>query len=374
MHTKNLMLLVSETLSIKSPEQVGANSFTPDVLPSGYSLEDFVKQTRGLTISQVVSVIPKSCFKRDITRAWLGVATSVGATSFAYYLIAINPYPWLLPFLWFFAGTAAWGLFTLGHECGHHSFSHNRTLNNILGHLMLTPLLYPFHSWQHLHNFHHTHTNSLEEDVDWLPMGMPMYAKTTWTARLIHLWLHSWGWWSGSLLHWMVHPFNKDSFPKPREWAEVRFSILWVVLFASVVFPTLYYYTGFWGIIKYYVMPWLVYFACFSTFTLLHHTDPEIPILDRYHWSPVASNLTTTIHCNFPGWIELLSHDINVHIPHHLAPGIPFYHLRTAHAALKAHYPALVHETTFSWSLLHRVLVTCHLFHRPSGLYISLFK
>ena len=36
-----------------------------------------------------------------------------------------------------------------------------------------------------------------------------------------------------------------------------------------------------------------------------------------------------------PRWIEVLCHDINVHVPHHVSVGVPSYNLRQAHAALK---------------------------------------
>ncbi|KAF3775110.1 fatty acid desaturase, partial [Nymphaea thermarum] len=37
----------------------------------------------------------------------------------------------------------------------------------------------------------------------------------------------------------------------------------------------------------------------------------------------------------YPLGIEILCHDINVHIPHHISPRIPNYNLRAAHQSLK---------------------------------------
>ena len=43
-------------------------------------------------------------------------------------------------------------------------------------------------------------------------------------------------------------------------------------------------------------------------------------------------------------WIEWLWCDINIHIPHHVSPRIPWYNLRGAAKALKAAYPGYYQE------------------------------
>ena len=75
------------------------------------------------------------------------------------------------------AGLGGWGLHCIGHDCGHGSFSRNRRLNFVIGHLSLLPLLYPFHAWRHVHNLHHAHTNSLELDTDWAPIPEAVYRR-----------------------------------------------------------------------------------------------------------------------------------------------------------------------------------------------------
>ena len=150
----------------------------------------------------------------------------------------------------------------------------------------------------------------------------------------------------------------------------MRFSILMVVLFASLFFPALIYTTGPWGLVKYWLVPWLVAHGWFSLITLTHHTHPEIPYLDKRQWSPVTANLTATLYCRYPRWMEFLGHDINVHIPHHIAPGIPFYSLRRAHAALRESWPGLVREIPFSWRHLFVLLTTCQLYDDKTGFYL----
>lgn len=50
--------------------------------------------------------------------------------------------------------------------------------------------------------------------------------------------------------------------------------------------------------------------------------------------------------------IEALWFDINIHLPHHLAPKIPWYHLREAAEAIKAQNPDWYQERRFSFAYL----------------------
>ncbi|WP_218081746.1 fatty acid desaturase [Anthocerotibacter panamensis] len=325
----------------------------------------------GLKRSEIIAVIPKACFECRVGRQLWAIATSLMALTGAELALWINPFPWLLPVLWFLAGTAAWGLFVIGHECGHGSFSTSRPLNYFFGHLLLTPLVYPFHSWRLLHDHHHAHTNSLEQDIDWRPVTPAVYRHLPPRPRAIYRLIRTSCWWAGTLHQWATMAFDLKNFPQEHQKEQVRFSIGWVVIFTLVFFPVLTLHLGVWGVVKYWLIPWLLGHAWFSTITLMHHTHPQVPFWVRQQWSPVMSNLASTIYCRYPRWLEFLVHDINVHIPHHMAPTIPFYHLRRAHCALRDHYPTLVREERFSGSLLWKVLSTCHLYDRRSGAYLA---
>ena len=332
--------------------------------------EAFAARTRGISAADLMRAIPRACFERHAGRALLGIASSATVAILVYVCLVLNPFWWLLPPLWFVAGTTAWGLFVIGHDCGHGSFSHSRRLNYFVGHLMLTPLLYPFHSWRLLHNRHHANTNSLENDIDWRPLPKGVYRKLPWYRRVEYRLIRVFFWWAGTLHQWGTRAFDLNQFATDRDRSQVRFSILMVVLFASLFFPVLVYTTGMWGFTKYWLVPWLVAHGWFALITLTHHTHPEIPYLDKRHWSSVTANLTATIYCRYPRWIEFLFHDINVHIPHHVAPAIPFYNLRRAHNSLRESWPSLVREIPFSWRHLFVLLSTCHLHDDKTGFYL----
>jgi omega-6 fatty acid desaturase (delta-12 desaturase) len=331
----------------------------------------FVARSRGISTADLIRAIPSACFERRLGRALLGVVSSIAAAVLVFGALILNPYWWLLPALWFVAGTVAWGFYVLGHDCGHGSFSRSRRLNYFVGHLMLTPFLYPFHSWRLLHNRHHANTNSLENDIDWRPLPKGVYRKLPRKQRAVYRLIRTVFWWAGTLHQWGTRAFDLRQYTTDQDRRQVRFSIMMVIVFSGLFFPLLLHTAGVWGLVKYWLAPWLVAHGWFALTTLMHHTHPEVPYLSKPEWSPVPANLTATIYCRYPRWMEFLAHDINVHIPHHVAPGIPYYNLRRAHSALRETWPDLVREVPFSWRHLYRLLSTCHLYDDRTGFYIS---
>ncbi|MCS6959013.1 MAG: fatty acid desaturase [Pseudanabaenaceae cyanobacterium SKYGB_i_bin29] len=312
-----------------------------------------------LNLRSVLQTLPPQCFQRSPLRAWLGVLVSVIAVAIGYGGLSIAPW-FLLPPLWVFTGTALTGFFVLGHECGHRSFSAQRWVNDWLGHLLFLPLLYPFYPWRFQHDHHHQYTNLLEEDNAWAPFTTEIYKSHNLVMQFFYRLLRGRFWWLGSIAHWAAVHFDAVKFP-PRQRQQVRFSTHLVFLYALIFFPALLVSTGVWGVVKFFLAPWLVYHFWMSTFTLVHHTMPDIPFKTRSEWSAVEAQLMGSVHCDYPWWVEFLCHDINWHIPHHLAPSIPFYRLRLAQAALEEHWGEYLYKTRFSWALLKTIGDRCHL-------------
>ena len=323
------------------------------------------RSLQDLSLKQVIQTIPKVYFQKDPLKAWRSVAITIAAVALGYAAIALSPW-FLLPLAWFFTGTALTGLFVIGHDCGHRSFANRRWLNNWLGHLMFLPLIYPFHSWRLLHDVHHRHTNDLDQDNAWTPWTVAEYNAASGLMQRVYRGMRRGFWWLASVAHWAVLHFNLQNF-EPRDRARVARSIALVVVFALIFFPSLWLLAGPWGIVKYWLMPWLGYHFWMSTFTLVHHTVPEIPFRPQADWHEVESQLAGTLHCDYPRWVEVLCHDINVHVPHHISVGIPSYNLRPAFAALQQEWGPVIKQSRFSWGLMKRILGDCHLYHPDQG-------
>jgi omega-3 fatty acid desaturase (delta-15 desaturase) len=96
---------------------------------------------------------------------------------------------WLLwPAYWFAQGTMLWALFVIGHDCGHQSFSSSRTVNNLVGHLVHSFILVPYHGWRISHRTHHANHGHVERDESWYPMTESMYKAAPESIFNLNFW------------------------------------------------------------------------------------------------------------------------------------------------------------------------------------------
>lgn len=321
-----------------------------------------------IQLKDIIKTLPRECFQKNRRKAWLSVLLTVLAVGLGYIGIAIAPW-FLLPLAWIFTGTALTGLFVIAHDCGHRSFAKRRWVNDWVGQILMLPLIYPFHSWRLLHDHHHIHTNKLQVDNAWHPWEVETYTASHPLMQGFYRIFRGPLWWMASIIHWAGLHFDLNQF-SPRDRKKVKVSIAAVVIFAAIFFPTLIATTGIWGFVKFWLMPWLGYHFWMSTFTLVHHTAPDIQFRPVETWNAAEAQLSGTVHCTYPRWIEILCHDINVHVPHHISVAIPSYNLRMAHASLKQNWGNYIQETQFSWALMKEIVEKCHLYH-PEKAYIS---
>lgn len=320
-----------------------------------------------VTLSQIIQSIPKEAFEKDTSKAIRAIIITLISTALGLYLIHISPL-WLLPVTWFFTGTAATGLFVIGHDCGHRSLVKSIKWNDIIGTISFLPLLYPFHSWRIQHNVHHQNTNKLDVDTAWQPVTKKDYLECTPTFRLLHRLTRGPVWFIGSVGHWVYEHFDLALF-KGDDVFKVKKSVNQVLLFSAVFFPLMLYYVGIWGIIKYWFIPFLCFHFWMSTFTLVQHTAPHIPFLPESKWRDAVASLQHTIHCKYPAWVDFLCHDISVHIPHHVTVGIPHYRLRLAYDSIKKNWGPYLHECEFGVELMWDIISNCHIHDEETRLY-----
>ncbi|QIZ72527.1 fatty acid desaturase [Oxynema aestuarii] len=321
-----------------------------------------------LRLRDILQTLPKEIFIKNRRKAWTKVFVSVLMVGLGYWGLAIAPW-YLLPLMWIFTGTALTGFFVIGHDCGHRSFANRKWVNDLVGHVMMLPLIFPFHGWRIGHNHHHKHTNKIGEDNAWEPWEQEGYDNRSAGIRFFYRRLRGRFWWIGSVTHWAFLHFDWWRFEgKQRE--QVRFSALLVIVSAAIAFPVMFATLGVWGFVKFWLLPWLVYHFWMSTFTIVHHTTPDIAFATPDRWNEAKAQLCGTVHCDYPRWVEFLCHDINVHVPHHLSTAIPSYNLRKAHQVLREKWGDSLKESRFSWKLMKEITDVCHLYDPERG-YIS---
>jgi acyl-lipid omega-6 desaturase (Delta-12 desaturase) len=340
------------TLSLNHP----TNDLQPSIAAENLKLKDIIK------------TIPKELFQKNSRKAWTQVVINVALVVAGYITVAYAPW-YLLPLAWIFTGTALTGFFVLGHDCGHRSFSNNKRLSNAIGHLVFLPLLYPFHGWRIWHNFHHKHTNKLDVDNAWQPWRQEVYENLDTPTRIVYNAIRGKLWWTASIFHWIMIHFDWNRC-KGKEREQMRFSALFVIIGGGIGLTALTLTTGWWGLVKFWLVPWLVYHFWMSTFTVVHHTAANIPFTAAGQWNEAIAQLSGTVHCDYPKWVEFLCHDINVHVPHHISTAIPSYNLRAAHQIIKEQWGEYINERQFNWELMKEITEECHLYD-PEDIYMS---
>ena len=320
-----------------------------------------------VSLAGFVRAIPPHCLRINPWRSWAALLRGAGLLIIAQYLLLIcnpsslfSPSALFLVPLWLFAGWALVGLFVLGHDCGHYSFSRNRLVNEIIGHVCFVFLMTGFLSWKLTHNKHHQKTQIRGEDPDW-----PEKAVTPEEFRRLSLLdrFHvRFGLGSPvgllfgfqyTMLRRLLFPFMMPQMRLERKQAlRVHLSNAFMVIVNATLLGFLFWNFSLWEVCKHYLIPAQVAMVTGAMLTFLHHTNAEARVFDEADWTPLEGQVLATYEVRFPRLLEWLWLDINIHLPHHVAPRIPWYHLREASAALAARFPQYHQSRPFRWSIL----------------------
>jgi len=287
-------------------------------------------------------------------RVWLCVFISA-------YLTSISPW-YLLPFAWFLQGTAMTGLFVIGHDCAHQSFSHSSVFNEVIGTICMSPLLFPYGGWEHTHNHHHTHANNFDKDFLWRPLTVEELKSVSPMKRKFLYYFYGPLFFQSSIVHHAYHFLLPVSAKKLDVKLKALRSIIFCIISAYLLYNYGAYYFG-GSLAKIYLVPFLVFQFWLSTFTYFHHRHKEAAGWRKDdNWDKVYGGLFATVHVDFPAWIEFLTLDINWHLPHHASSLIPWYNLRPATYKLLKKYGDILQTEVFSWKLWTETTTECHMF------------
>eukprot|EP00878_Enallax_costatus_P000968 GHUV01001100.1.p1 GENE.GHUV01001100.1~~GHUV01001100.1.p1 ORF type:complete len:437 (+),score=65.97 GHUV01001100.1:166-1311(+) len=295
------------------------------------------------TLQDLRNAIPAHCWKKNVTRSLLYVLLDIFVVAGLAY-VAHNYATWYTwPLYWAAQGTMMWAIFVLGHDCGHGSFSDNKTLNDLMGHLLHSFILVPYHGWRLSHKKHHGNHGHIDNDESWHPLTESQYTDLTWQGRLGRS-TFPWSllsypfyliWGSPGRNHSHYHP-HSDLFSKHQRKMVVVSDLYLLAMYSALLYCMFTFGGG--AVAKLYWAPWLVYVVWLDTVTYLHHHGVQedadkMPWYRGAEWSYLRGGLTTLDHDY--GMFNKIHHDIGTHVVHHLFPQIPHYNLQEATAAIK---------------------------------------
>ncbi|GJM88208.1 hypothetical protein PR202_ga04242 [Eleusine coracana subsp. coracana] len=273
-------------------------------------------------IGDIRAAIPAHCWRKSPWRSLSFVARDVVVVA-ALAVAAAAVDRWAVwPLYWAAQGTMFWALFVLGHDCGHGSFSDNATLNSVVGHLLHSFILVPYHGWYITEKVY----RQLEQRTKKLRFTPP-FPLLAFPVYLVCIPLYRSPGKSGS--HFLP---SSDLF-SPKEHGDVMVSTTcWSIMFASLIGMACVF--GPLQVLKIYGIPYLVFVMWLDLVTYLHHHGhQDLPWYRGEEWSYLRGGLTT-IDRDY-GWINKIHHDIGTHVIHHLFPQIPHYHLVEATKAAR---------------------------------------
>jgi len=314
------------------------------------------------TLQDIKAAIPAYCFEPSVVKSlgyfFLDVSIIAGLYALAGY---INSW-WFFPIFWVAQGTMFWALFVVGHDCGHGSFSKLKWLNNLIGHLSHIPILVPYHGWRISHRTHHANTGNIDTDESWYPVSETKYNQMPWYEKLFRFYV--------PLLAYPIYLFKRSPnregshflpssplFRPSEKWDVLTSSALWVVMVGFLGWLT--YEFGWLFLIKYYLVPYIIFVMWLDLVTFLHHTEPDIPWYRGDDWYFLKGALSTIDRTY--GFIDPIHHNIGTHVAHHIFLNMPHYHLLTATEAIKpilGDYYRKSEEPI--WKSFIRSYQTCH--------------
>lgn len=331
---------------------------------------DHSLRERGVTLQAIRRTVDPACFVISPRRAWLGVARAFLTLALGELLL------WSIPTggpLWTRGTSMAcgwvlvWlgllGCFVIGHDCGHLSFSRRLWVNYLVGHVCMSVGMNGFHNWRLAHNHHHAHPQLRGVDTDWAER-MPTRAEHEAASPRVQLEQRlTYGSVLGVVLGFPVSMVRRTwigaLYPQIALTRQARRQVLGsnLVLLAisGGIVVGLWRAAGLWGVLEYYGVPIFMGMLSGALLTLLHHSSDDALAYDEAGWTPVRGQVVGTFDVRFPVVVEFLLYQINRHLPHHLAPRIPWYHLPRATRSLQAAWPELRQERRFSLRYLARI-------------------
>ncbi len=305
------------------------------------------------TLRDAMAVIPASCLEKSNSRAWLLVARDVTLWLASVVALAFTDRWFLVLPLWVLAGLSVAAMFVLAHDAAHQALFSGRKTNDRVARWLMIPSQHIRASWALGHNhIHHRYTAREGMDFVWHPVTRERYEASGRLGKLAHR--IEWSCLGAGAYYMRVVWWQQmvRLTEPPAKWTErIQSDRRWLarltVLLIGAVGATGWVRYGTvpgagWMIVKLLVVPFLLFTWAIGFTVYVHHISTDLPWASRRGWTKVRGQLESTTILKLPWLARPFFHSIFVHVPHHVDPRIPCYHLDEAAQHLAAAYPSHV--------------------------------
>lgn len=240
---------------------------------------------------------------------------------------------------WAVQGTFFTGIFVVGHDCGHGSFSDYPLLNDVVGTVMHSFLLAPYYMWKLSHKNHHKNNANLEKDEVFYPVRE---SEPCSKEKVLPAFGFGLGWYGYILKGYNPRAVSHFQPFHSTFAGHVLGCLLSLAGTGAMSYALFHFYLrfGFWGLFNYYVVPDFLFGSYCVVITFLQHSELNIPWYADEQWQFVRGQLSTVDRHYGP--VHDLIHSIGTHQVHHLFTKIPHYHLELATEHFRKAFPDLV--------------------------------
>ncbi len=338
--------------------------------------KEHLEENKLSSIREVISIIPKSCYDNP---TWKGLT---------YFLINMSLYCvllfcltkanelFLIVPLWILTGIAITGLFIIAHDAAHNTLMRNKALGKFIGRVSMLPSFHNYTSWVIIHNkTHHIYTVEQNHDPSWHSTSFKEYNELSLKNKLIHriewsvigagIYFINKIWWNGAIYYSLSKKNKKKTYSLNYDrLLGICFFLLTITITASLASPNgNFSVTSFiliWA--KVFLIPWIVFSYIAGAIIYLHHIQPNLAWHTHEGWDGIKGQIEGTTNFLYPRILNILLHNIFIHIPHHVDPRIPFYNLPEATEAIDKYFPSLKENTTLSLRKYLETIKKCKLY------------
>jgi omega-6 fatty acid desaturase (delta-12 desaturase) len=322
---------------------------------------------RSINLNTVRRAISPGCYQRSAVRTFGWLAFDVAAYLGTMAGVFASDSAWARLLWGVAAGCAVAFMFLWAHDAAHGALFRSEWTAEVLGTAVMLPSLNMYRLWSHGHNrVHHGFTSYSPIDWIWRPLTPEAYTALPWWRRALYRIERSP---YGCALHYILKVwlpgmvlYRPDERSRERTGYRVNklVTLAFVLAFSAVAW---HWAGGLVGVLAAVVVPFIVFNYWIAMLVFLHHTHPDVPFFDnRAEWSNSIGQVYCSIVVRYWRPVELLLHDIMIHVPHHVDPRIPFYRLTRAYADLQRQYGAYIHEYRFRWSRVRMIFRRCQLY------------
>src|SRR5262245_53674152 len=189
--------------------------------------------------------------------------------------------------VWLLYGWTLVGLFVIGHDSGHQSFSRRKWVNEVVGHLTMSPLGSGFHAWKLTHNQHHAYTQLRGHEVDWASFLVTREefdsgkrkSRITRLGYVLPFGIALWVGWNTVRRGFMIR-----TLISPQQFVKERRRLIWSGGIMSVtlvaIYGGLWYASSFWGMLKYFGIPAIIANITGSVIITIQHANEHSLLFD----------------------------------------------------------------------------------------------